>query len=93
MPHDPVNHPTHYCVNGLECIDVIEALNLNYHFSNAFKYLWRAGRKDPVYQDIQKAVWYLNRWLEKNKPVEINYNEEFQRMQEEVAIEQKQKTL
>jgi len=70
MPHDPVNHPTHYCVNGLECIDVIESLQLNYHFSNAFKYLWRAGRKDPVYQDIQKAVWYLNRWLEKNKPSE-----------------------
>jgi hypothetical protein len=81
MSHDPVNHPTHYCVNGLECIDVIEALNLNYHFSNAFKYLWRAGRKDPVYQDIQKAVWYLNRWLEKNKPSnESNCSEEQQCM-------------
>jgi hypothetical protein len=64
---DAIN-PAHYKVGSMECIDVIEALGLNFHLGSAFAYLWRAGRKteDP-HEDIRKCVWYLNRWLEKNK--------------------------
>lgn len=28
---DPVHHPSHYTRGGLECIDVIEALDLPFH--------------------------------------------------------------
>jgi hypothetical protein len=30
---------------------------------NAIKYLWRAGKKDDILQDIRKALWYLNRLI------------------------------
>jgi hypothetical protein len=60
---DPVNHPTHYTsvVPSIECIDVAEHFNFN--LGSVIKYVWRAGHKDPKkkVEDLQKAVWYLNR--------------------------------
>ena len=60
--NDPIN-PNHYKVNGLECIDVIESLDLPFHLANALKYIWRAGRKDSAIEDIKKARWYLDRYI------------------------------
>ena len=72
---DPVNHPTHYKVGGIETIDFIEAKKLNYHLGNAVKYITRAGvkNKEKEAEDIQKAIWYLNRHLVTlaNKPTEV----------------------
>lgn len=65
---DSVNHPQHYQSNGMEVIDVIEAFSLGFHLGNATKYILRAGRKTKnANEDIKKAIWYLNRYLEKNK--------------------------
>lgn len=67
---DKINHPPHYIgvkIKGIdiECIDVIEALDLDYKLGNVFKYLWRAGRKtENPKEDIQKAIWYLTRSLD-----------------------------
>lgn len=63
---DTVNHPKHYIASGVEVIDVIEAFKLDYHRGSALAYILRAGRKttDPT-EDIKKAIWYLNRFLEK----------------------------
>lgn len=63
---DMVNHPPHYQTeSGLEAIDVIESFFANdYHLGNAFKYLARAGKKSDAREDIEKAIWYLNRHLE-----------------------------
>lgn len=59
---DVVNHPTHYAgKGGLECIDVIEAFELDFHLGNAVKYILRAGKKDEVTQELRKAIWYLER--------------------------------
>ena len=58
---DPVNSPAHYLVGGIETIDFIEAKQLNYNLGNAVKYIARSGHKDDRKQDIEKAVWYLNR--------------------------------
>lgn len=62
---DAVNHPAHYTRGGLECITVIEALNLPFHLGNTLKYIWRAGHKDDalILQDLKKAQWYLNRYI------------------------------
>ena len=62
MTADAVNHPPHYGqVPGVECIQVVE------HFSflrgNAIKYLWRAGAKGDLRQDLLKARWYIDREL------------------------------
>lgn len=70
--NDAVNHPSHYTDGGIETIDFIEAKSLPYHLGNAVKYISRAGKKDKdkTVEDLQKAVWYINRYigfLEKNK--------------------------
>jgi hypothetical protein len=58
---ETVNHPQHYTNHptGIECIDVVEHMSFN--LGNAIKYLWRAGQKGPVDEDLRKAVWYIER--------------------------------
>ncbi len=59
---DPaVDHPDHYNSNpsGVECIDVVEHMGFN--VGNAVKYLWRAGSKGDVVEDLKKARWYVER--------------------------------
>ncbi len=60
---DNVNHPDHYTDGNIEVIDFIEDKKLGYHLGNAIKYISRAGKKDPdkYIEDLQKAIWYLNR--------------------------------
>ena len=63
MPEN-VNHPNHYFADsGIEVIDAIEAWNLNFSRGNAIKYIARAGVKNPdkEIEDLEKAVWYINR--------------------------------
>lgn len=62
---DNIDHPAHYKANGMEAIDVIEAFGLGFHLGNAAKYILRAGKKTAdKTEDIKKAIWYLNRYLE-----------------------------
>ena len=64
-----VDHPQHYnAIVGIECIDVIE--NFNYNRGAAIKYLWRAGLKDDAIQDLEKAIWYIQREIERIKKYE-----------------------
>lgn len=60
---DRVNHPAHYNTGKIEVIDFIEDQGLEYHESNAIKYVSRAGKKSPETrtEDLEKAVWYLQR--------------------------------
>jgi hypothetical protein len=66
---DVVNHPSHYTTGKIEVIDFIEDKGLDYHRANAIKYICRAGLKNPAkrVEDLQKAVWYLNRLIGKWK--------------------------
>jgi len=63
--HDPVNHPKHYTEHpsGIECIQITEHMGFN--LGNAMKYVWRADLKANAIEDLQKAVWYINREIEK----------------------------
>lgn len=61
-----VNHPSHYQGNKFEVIDIIEDYNLDFCLGNAVKYILRAGKKDDIIQDINKAIWYLERFKESN---------------------------
>jgi hypothetical protein len=58
---DPVEHPAHYKVGGIETIDFIEAKKLNYNIGNVVKYLTRADHKGNKLEDLRKAQWYLTR--------------------------------
>lgn len=73
--NDNVNHPTHYTSHpsGVECIQITE--HYNFCVGNAIKYLWRnglkgeAGKTDKAKQieDLEKAIWYINREIENLK--------------------------
>jgi hypothetical protein len=65
-------HPN--CIKA-ECIVFIEKYALNYHLGNAFKYVYRAGKKDSVHENFEKALWYLNRWESLNQKVEDLHKE------------------
>lgn len=59
---DMVNHPPHYRehpIFTIECHDL--ARMLNFDAGSAVKYLWRAGRKGDISEDLRKALWYLDR--------------------------------
>jgi hypothetical protein len=60
-----IDHPEHYQGQNLEVIDVIEAFDLSFRLGNAIKYILRAGRKGARKEDLQKAVWYINREIDK----------------------------
>lgn len=72
MKNDIINHPAHYTDGSIEVIDYIEDKQLGYHLGNAIKYISRAGKKDPTKkaEDLRKAVWYLERYIEKLEPEE-----------------------
>jgi hypothetical protein len=62
-----VDHPDHYNRHGsgIECIDVVEWMTFN--VGNAVKYCWRADHKGQTIEDLEKAVWYLRREIERRK--------------------------
>lgn len=64
-----VDHPTHYGGgdNPYEAIKVIEAWNAGFNLGNTLKYISRAGKKDFIVQDLEKAAWYLNREIDNLK--------------------------
>lgn len=68
-PPDPVNHPAHYggADDPYEAIKVIEAWHLGFCLGNAVKYICRAERKDAPITDLEKAVWYIRREIERRK--------------------------
>jgi len=63
--HDPVNHPQHYTLGGIEVIEAIEAWALGFHLGNVVKYVARAAHKGSYLEDLQKARWYLDREIER----------------------------
>lgn len=69
---DSVNHPAHYTQGVIECIDAMQAAFgkeavKNYCQCNAFKYLWRANLKGKPAEDMAKARWYVDKWLQLEK--------------------------
>jgi len=66
---EQVNHPSHYKGNGIECIDAMEAAFgktevASFCKLNAFKYIWRCLSKNNYLEDVEKAIWYLNKLKE-----------------------------
>lgn len=77
MKNDAVNHPSHYTSGKYEVIDImedqfgIEGLK-HICLGNALKYICRAGKKgtDKELQDLAKARWYLNHYIERVEAIE-----------------------
>jgi hypothetical protein len=65
---DMVNHPSHYTVGDIECIDAIKAALTEEEFrgyckGNALKYIWREKHKGGE-ESMKKAEWHLNKLTE-----------------------------
>jgi hypothetical protein len=62
-----VDHPPHYNnhPSGVECIDVTQ--HMNFCLGNAIKYIWRADLKGNAIEDLKKAVWYVNKEIERRE--------------------------
>lgn len=60
---DNVNHPSHYVnhPSGVETIDITR--ELEFTLGNAWKYLMRFRYKGKPKEDLEKAVWYMNDYM------------------------------
>lgn len=67
---EQVNHPSHYNQSGIECIDAMEAAVEGLDpqeallAGTAIKHLWRFKHKGKPVEDLQKALWYINRLID-----------------------------
>ena len=80
---DNINHPKHYELDKIECIDAMEMTQgrgavMSFCLCNAFKYLWRHNRKNGL-EDIKKAKWYLDKYIELAEKSKAEINEKFGR--------------
>ena len=71
MQYDSVNHPYHYTQSKYECIDVMQGVFGTEYVKafclcNAFKYLFRCKHKNNTLEDVKKAKWYLDKYIELN---------------------------
>lgn len=64
---DAVNHPKHYLSHpsGIETIQITE--HMGFCLGNVIKYVMRADYKGNRLQDLEKAAWYLNREIERER--------------------------
>jgi hypothetical protein len=62
---DLVNNPPHYKSHpsGIECIQITE--HMNFCLGNATKYIWRADLKHDAIEDLKKAIWYIEREIQR----------------------------
>ena len=76
---DNVNHPSHYCQGGIECIDAIKAATINLKgieavdTGNVIKYVWRWKDKNGV-EDLKKARWYIDHLIKEVEQGELDVN-------------------
>ena len=62
---EKVNHPNHYNIGGIECIEALKSATNGltgieaFCTANAIKYLWRWKYKNGA-EDLEKAIWYIN---------------------------------
>lgn len=60
---DAVNHPAYYNRGSVEVIEFIEDWRLDFSMGSFVKYICRAGKKDNYVQDLEKARWYIKRFV------------------------------
>lgn len=62
-----IEHPAHYNMFPVEAIDVCEHLGFN--LGNVVKYTMRADFKGDRIKDLKKALFYLQREIDRDQPV------------------------
>ena len=68
--NDAINSPKHYTTGKFEVIDVIEDWDLNFRLANTVKYVARHKHKGKPLEDLKKALWYLQREIDRYERVD-----------------------
>jgi len=63
--NDNINWPKHYNTGKIQPIDFIESINLDFRLANAVKYIARCQHKGNAKRDLEKAIWYIQRFIDK----------------------------
>ena len=79
-------NPSHYNSGDISCMDaIIAAYGIEeakiWAKITAFKYLWRLGKKDEVLQEIGKAKWYLDKFVELENSIKEEKNKAAKRVE------------
>lgn len=69
---DMINHPPHYTMFDIECIEEMEKTStpeeMRGYFKNTIKkYIYRAGHKHTTEEDLEKTKWFIERWIHYEK--------------------------
>ena len=82
---DNVNHPSYYADGKIEVIEFIKDKNFGYCLGNAIKYISRSGKKskETEIQDLQKAIWYINRRIQELNKQQKSINNETGKLENE----------
>lgn len=73
---DVINAPKHYTAESITI--TVQPLDLceqcNFTLGNALKYIFRYEHKGKPLEDLKKAQFYLNRFIEKPNDTKLNTN-------------------
>jgi hypothetical protein len=61
------DHPRYINETKLDVIEVIEDWDLGFHDGKAVECILRSKFKGQEIQDLEKALWYLERYLKRRK--------------------------
>lgn len=64
---DNVNNPKHYNIGDIETIDFIDSWGLNFNLGNVIKYVTRCNYKGNKIEDLQKAIFYIEREINRGE--------------------------
>ena len=66
---DHINHPKHYNSQPIETIEITQMYMGN--ISNVIKYVWRCELKDTKLDNLQKALVYLRKEIQRMQNINI----------------------
>lgn len=72
---DPVNRPAHYLAASIRLEPIELTARLDSCLGQAIQYVFRAPYKGSTREDLEKAIYYLNKWIEVNE-FEVYANDE-----------------
>ena len=70
--NDSIHWPKHYNTGKIQPIDAIEDWKLDFRLANAVKYIARHEHKEGAKRDLEKAIWYIQRYISKELTKESN---------------------
>lgn len=58
---DSIKRPDYYNVGDIEVIDFIDSWGFNFNLGSVIKYVARCNYKENKIKDLQKAIYYIER--------------------------------